>query len=46
MIGEDLGGFMIIHIGVEAEGDRCRGVLTGERGGQREDLRTEGSPRL
>lgn len=45
-IGEDLGGFEIIHIGLEGEGDACRGVLTGERDGQREDLRTAGSPRL
>lgn len=46
MVGEDLDGFEIIHIGLEGEGDETRGVLTGERDGQREDLRTERSPRL
>jgi hypothetical protein len=46
MIGEELDGFEIIHIGLEGEGDATRGVLTGERDGRREDLRTERSTRL
>lgn len=46
-VGEDLGGFMIIYIGLEDDGDDdCRGVLVGERDGQREDLRTDRSTRL